>query len=106
MVVGEAGFMLASVPLTVAGTAAIDDKQAGLAAGLLNSSMQLGNGWGLGIVAAVVAATATAAGPADAGSLRWGLVTCLSFCLPALLLTAIGLPRRVPVEPTSRSGRD
>jgi EmrB/QacA subfamily drug resistance transporter len=105
MVVGEAGFMLASVPLTVAGAASIDNKQAGLAAGLLNSSMQLGNGWGLGIVAAVVAATATAVGRADVVSLRWGLVTCLSFCLPALLLTAIGLRRRAPAEPTSPSGR-
>jgi EmrB/QacA subfamily drug resistance transporter len=106
MVVGEAGFMLASVPLTVAGTAGIDDEQAGLAAGLLNSSMQLGNGWGLGIVAAVVAATAAAAGPADAGSLRWGLVTCLGFCVPALLLTAAGLPRRSPAERAARAGRD
>jgi EmrB/QacA subfamily drug resistance transporter len=99
MVIGEAGFMLSSVPLTVAGTACIDNAQAGLSAGLLNSSMQLGNGWGLGIVAAVVAATAPAAGPADAGSLRWGLVACLGFCLAALALAAAGLPRRAPAEP-------
>jgi hypothetical protein len=59
--------------------------------------MQLGNGGGLGVVAAVIAATATAGGPADASALRWGLITCLGFCLPALLLTAAGpAPRFSP----------
>jgi Na+/melibiose symporter-like transporter len=106
MVVGEAGFMLASVPLTMAGTAGIDNEQAGLSAGLLNSSMQLGNGWGLGIVAAVVAATAGVDGRSDAGPLQLGLLSCLAFCLPALLLAAAGLPRHPPGASRASSGRD
>ena len=46
----------------------------GLAAGLLNTSVQLGNAWGLGVVATLVAATA---GPGtSAGGLGAGLLAC------------------------------
>ncbi|HEV2743651.1 MAG TPA: hypothetical protein VGV91_10880, partial [Rubrobacter sp.] len=47
-VVGEAGFMFSNVSLTIAGTVATDEDGRGLAAGLLNTSVQLGNAWGLG----------------------------------------------------------
>jgi MFS family permease len=96
MAVGEAGFMLSSVSLTLAGTSGMDDERSGLAAGLLNTSMQLGGGWGLGLVAVVVDATSpvSAAGEAYADALRWGLVTCLGFCVLALLLVGWGLRRK------------
>jgi EmrB/QacA subfamily drug resistance transporter len=101
MVVGEAGFMLSNVSLTLAATSALDDRRAGLAAGLLNTFTQLGSGWGLAIVAVVVAAAlpdASVDGGAYAAALRWGLFTCICFCAVALLLVLGGLrdpsPRR------------
>ncbi len=96
MAVGEAGFMLSNISLTVAGTAALDDEQAGLAAGLLNTFIQLGSGIGLGVVASVVAASLPDGVP-DAGdqaeALRWGAGACLVFALSALALVLSG-PRR------------
>ena len=102
MVVGEAGFMLSNVSLTVAATSAIGADRGGMAAGLLNTSIQLGSGWGLGVVAAVVAATLPADGRIEpdlyVGALRWGLFTCVCFCAAGLLLVLMGLPRR-PARP-------
>jgi hypothetical protein len=66
MVVGEAGFMLSNVALTIAGSGGAGEDRKGLSAGLLNTSIQLGNAWSLGIVATVVAA-ATVGGQAAAG---------------------------------------
>src|SRR5215213_3525332 len=63
MVVGEAGFMVSNVALTIAGSGAGEDRKE-LSAGLLNTSIQLGNAWSLGIVATVVAA-ATVGGAAE-----------------------------------------
>jgi hypothetical protein len=60
MVVREAGFMLSNVSLTIAGSGGADEDERGLAAGLLNTSIQLGNAWGLGVVATVVAAAIAA----------------------------------------------
>ena len=68
MVVGEVGFMLSNVPLTIAGSGGAGEDDSGLAAGLLNTSIQLGNAWGLGVVATVVAAVATALGGDAVGS--------------------------------------
>jgi MFS family permease len=89
MVVGEAGFMLGSVALTIAATGSLEDRDSGLAAGLLNTATQLGGGIGLGIVATVVAAAA----PADVtgSALRTGFLTCLAFTTLALLLTLTAL---------------
>jgi EmrB/QacA subfamily drug resistance transporter len=96
MVVGEAGFMLSSVSLTLAGTSGLDDDRSGLAAGLLNTSMQLGSGWGLGVVAVVVAGTLSGAsdGASYAAALRGGLLACLVFCALALALVGWGLRRK------------
>jgi MFS family permease len=94
--VGEAGFMLSNVSLVVAGTSGLDDKS-GLAAGLLNTSTQLGNGWGLGVVALIVAANLPDGDP-DPGSyadaLRWGMFACICCCALALILVARGLYSR------------
>jgi hypothetical protein len=106
MVIGEAGFMMSNVSLTVAGTAGLSEDRSGLAAGLLNTSIQLGSGWGLGIVAVVVAAalpTAQAGDPVDAeayaAALRWGLVACICFSVLALALVAVGLRRTAAPVP-------
>jgi MFS family permease len=95
--VGEAGFMLSNVSLVVAGTSGLDDDKSGLAAGLLNTSTQLGNGWGLGVVALIVAANLPDGDP-DPGSyadaLRWGMFACICCCALALILVARGLYSR------------
>ncbi len=102
MVIGEGGFMLSNVPLTIVGSGSAGEDERGLAAGLLNTSMQLGNAWGLGVVATVVAAASAAlggeaAGDAEAlvGGLRCGLYACVGFAVLALPVVLKGLPRSV-----------
>jgi hypothetical protein len=91
--------MLSNVPLTIVGSGSAGEEERGLAAGLLNTSMQLGNAWGLGVVATVVAAVTTAlggeaAGPeALVGGLRWGLLACVGFAVLALPVVLMGLPK-------------
>jgi hypothetical protein len=89
MVVGETGFMLASVALTIAATGSLDDEHGGLAAGLINTASQLGAGIGLGVVATVVVATAPAGTTAMA--VRNGFLTCLVFSALAATLVGAGL---------------
>jgi EmrB/QacA subfamily drug resistance transporter len=102
MVIGEGGFMLSNVPLTIVGSGSAGEDERGLAAGLLNTSMQLGNAWGLGVVATVVAGAPSVAlgGEADGpealvGGLRWGLYACVGFAVLALPVVLMGLPRSV-----------
>ena len=98
MVIGEGGFMLSNVPLTIIGSGSAGEDERGLAAGLLHTSMQLGSAWGLGVVATVVAGASTAlggeaAGPeALVGGLRWGLYACVGFAVLALPVVLMGLP--------------
>jgi MFS family permease len=82
MVVGETGFMLSSVALTLAATGSLGDDQAGLAAGLLNTATQLGGAVGLGIVASLLA------GPTTVPSVRAGFLTCVAFTVGALALVS------------------
>jgi hypothetical protein len=97
MVIGEIGFMLSNVPLTIAGSGGAGEDERGLAAGLLNTSIQLGNAWGLGVVATVVAAATAALGGEAAGSqalvggLRWGVLACAGFAVLALPVVVFGL---------------
>lgn len=104
MVVGEAGFMIGSVSLTIAATSGIEQQRSGLAAGLINTSTQLGAGLGLGLVAAAVAA-----GPADQPGigLQAGFVACLIFALAAMLLTfrLEEVSRHSPADPADRAAR-
>jgi EmrB/QacA subfamily drug resistance transporter len=99
MVIGEGGFMLSNVPLTIVGSGSAGEDERGLAAGLLNTSIQLGNAWGLGVVATVVAAASAALGGEAGGSealvggLRWGLYACVGFSVVALPVVLMGLPR-------------
>src|SRR3712207_2537528 len=86
------------LPLTIAGSAGAGEGRKGLSAGLLNTSIQLGNAWGLGIVATVVAATTLgggAAGPEElVDGLRWGALTCVGFAALALPVVLLGLSPR------------
>ena len=94
MVVGETGFMFSNVPLTIAATGGVRADDRGLASGLMNSSSQLGNAFGLAVVATVVAAVATSGGTADLLlGLRWGLVVCMGVVALALPVTVFGLRR-------------
>jgi MFS family permease len=99
MVIGEGGFMLSNVPLTIVGSGSVGEDERGLAAGHLNTSMQLGNAWGLGVVATVVAAASAALGgeaggpEALVGSLRWGLYACVGIAVLALPVVLMGLPK-------------
>ena len=91
--------MLSNVPLTIVGSGSAGEDERGLAAGLLNTSMQLGNAWGLGVVATVVAVASAALGgeaggpEALVGGLRWGLYACVVFAVLALPIVLMGLPR-------------
>jgi hypothetical protein len=96
-VIGEAGFMISNAGLTVAGTAGVRAERSGLAAGLLNTSMQLGGGIGLAFAAVVVGAALSGAtdakGPRFAEALCWGMAACLVFCCGLLMLVLLGLRR-------------
>ena len=92
MTVAEAGFVTASVPLTVAATDGVEDDERGLASGVLSTSTELGNALGWAAVGAVIA-TATAASGADAllGGLRWGLWSATAFAVLALMLVVVSM---------------
>jgi len=65
-------------------TTHVDDAQAGLAAGLVNTASQLGGAFGLGAVASVVALMSATP---SAEAIRTGFLLCLlGFSLPGLLL--------------------
>ena len=91
--------LFVNVPLTIAGSVGTGER--GLAAGLLNTSIQLGNALGLGVVATVVAAASAAVGGEAGGSealvggLRSGLYGCVGFAMMALPVVLKGLPTRL-----------
>jgi hypothetical protein len=91
-VIAESGFMLSNVALTDAGTAGVAADDSGLAAGVLNTSTQLGTAIGLALVAATVAA-ATGAGARLPTAIQLGLAACVVFCLGALAVVATGVRR-------------
>jgi MFS family permease len=94
MAVAEAGFVTASVPLTVAATDGVGDNERGLASGVLSTATELGNAIGFAAVGAVIAA-ATAAGPVGADALlsglRWGLWSATAFAVLALMLVVVSM---------------
>lgn len=79
------GFALSIATLMVAGTSGVPDEEQGLAAGLLNGSLQVGGAFGLAVVtAAIMPGT-------ELSMLRPGLVVILAFGVLTLLAQ---LPRR------------
>jgi EmrB/QacA subfamily drug resistance transporter len=106
MVVGEAGFMLSNVALTIAATSGVHEDRRGLASGMMNTSIQFGNAFGLAVVATVAAAvTASLDGGAAAmiGGFRWGLLVCVGFAILALPLVVFGLRGNDPgTKPNAR----
>lgn len=94
--------MFSNVPLMIAGSGGAGEEERGLSAGLLNTSIQLGNALGLSVVATVAASVATtlggeAAGPeALVGGLQWGLLVCAGFAVAALPVVLLGLPKGEP----------
>jgi EmrB/QacA subfamily drug resistance transporter len=107
MVVGECGFMLSNVPLTIAATGGVDEDGKGLASGLMNTSIQLGNAFGLAAVATVAAAVAAPGGSGEdlVGGLRWGLLLCIAIVALALPVVLFGLRNDAGrSEPTAHPG--
>jgi hypothetical protein len=86
---------VSSVPLTIAATSGASEDKRGLAAGLLNTSTEFGNAWGLAVISAVVAGTTAALGGEAAGAeamvsgFRWGIMTGVGFVVVALLLVLV-----------------
>ena len=103
-VVGEFGFMLSNVPLTIAASGSTGER--GLALGLMNTSMQLGNTLGQAAVA-----TVAALGGSPVGGLRSGLLLCVAIVVLSLPIVFFGLRGETPKEPLpgrgseARSGR-
>ena len=92
MVVAEAGFNIANVPLTIAATGEVGDDERGLASGVLSTSTEFGNALGWAAVAAVIAAVA-GNGRGSAGALLnrlgWGLWSAVIFAALALVLVIL-----------------
>ena len=94
MAVAEAGFVTASVPLTIAATEGVGEDEQGLASGVLSTATELGNALGWAVVAAVITAvTAASGGPegegALLGGLRWGLWSAIAFAVLAMMLVVV-----------------
>ncbi len=99
-VIGECGFMLSNVGLTVCATTAFPDGQSGMAAALVNSAAQLGGAVGLAVTGAVVAGVTGAAEGRLAAGLQAGLAGCVVFGSAALAV-AVSVAReerRVPAR--------
>jgi EmrB/QacA subfamily drug resistance transporter len=95
MAVAEAGFVAASVPLTIAATEGVGEDDQGLASGVLSTATELGNALGWAMVAAVItAATAASGGGPEGegallGGLRWGLWSAIAFAVLGLMLVVV-----------------
>jgi Na+/melibiose symporter-like transporter len=107
MAVAEAGFVTASVPLTIAATDGVGGEEQGLASGVLSTATELGNAFGWAVVGAVIAAATAASGgrseSADALliGLRWGLWLAIAFAVLALVIVAVFM--RLGSHETKRS---
>ena len=96
-VMGEFGFMLSNVPLTIAASGSTHER--GLASGLMNTSIQLGSTLGLAAVA-----TVAALGASPVGGLRSGLFLCVAIVVLALSTVVFGLRGEAGKEPLPAHG--
>jgi len=72
------GIGFSFVPVTIAGTAGVDDSQAGLASGLINTTQQIGGALGIAVLSAIATSTtsdAVASGVAQSQALVDGFQT-------------------------------
>ncbi len=106
------GLGIAFVPMTVAATSGVRPQEAGLAAGLLNTSRQIGGAIGLAALA-TIAASRTAGALADHQKLPNALTLGYDRALyvnagigVAAVLVALALPRRVRPVPVSAAATD
>lgn len=101
------GFGLSFVPMTIAATTGLPPQQAGLAAGLINTTRQMGGALGLAVmatVAATVAGHGTGAQRAPSGAsltsgYDWAFAISAA-CLAAAAALAVLLPRLKPAVTT------
>ena len=93
-------FSLSYGPLTMAATDGVDEREHGLAGGLLYTSMQFGMALGISAVTAVSAATAGAGGAEgiSLAAVRHGLMLPVAAVVLAALIMVFGL-RRTPSAP-------
>jgi EmrB/QacA subfamily drug resistance transporter len=104
LVVG-AGTAFAFVPISIAGLAGVAEREGGLAAGLLNTTQQLGGAVGVAIASTVIATqvkTLTADGKARdvalTGGFHWAFGVCGLIALLAVPTTAVLVRRSVPTS--------
>ncbi|MFG3689403.1 MFS transporter [Micromonospora sp. NPDC047740] len=102
-------FSLSYGPLTMAATDGIDEREHGLAGGLLYTSMQFGMALGISAVTAVSLATGSAQDGEGISleAIRSGLVLPAAAAVLAALITAFGLRRKAPTPrvPTPAAAR-
>ncbi len=98
------GIGLSFVPMTLTATAGVPPNEAGLAAGLVNTSRQIGGAIGLAVLATLASSTTHAAHPAGAHAAQTALTTGYdrSFLIAGLLLLlATGLAALIRSNPTN-----
>jgi EmrB/QacA subfamily drug resistance transporter len=88
MAVAEAGFVTASVPLTIAATGGVGEDERGLASGVSSTATEFGNALGWAAVAAVIGAAAEGAAGL-LGGLRWGLWSAIVCAVLGVMLVVV-----------------
>jgi EmrB/QacA subfamily drug resistance transporter len=108
-----AGTAFAFIPVSIAALAGVAEREAGLAAGLLNTSQQIGGAIGVAI-ASTVAAThfntlthAGATGPAAlTGGFQWALWVCGAIGLAAIPVTFLLIRRDEIAQPAADTAEE
>jgi EmrB/QacA subfamily drug resistance transporter len=109
-VLGGAGLGLSFVPITIAGLAGVERSDAGVAAGLINTSRQIGGALGLAATSAIAAtatndfASAHPEVPVSSGvALDHGLQTALYVLLGLLIVAILAAVTLVKTTPKPRA---
>jgi len=84
-----AGLGLSFVPVTIGAVTGVEERESGLASGLINTSQQVGGALGLAILASV-ANSATSGAMTEAGGSREALAGALTEGFQAAFLTGAG----------------
>jgi MFS family permease len=104
LVIAAIGLGFSFVPVTIAALSGVQNRDAGLASGLINVSQQIGGALGTAIVTSVAVShmnTLLAQGDSDpvarTGGFQWAFWVALGFCLVGLVATLVMI-RRVEVS--------